>query len=102
MSLTFDSVEFLPAFYQHITLYALNVVEVIDCLDHQKSEFEYFPDGGIRRIKKYQLKSDLLHNKHIFKIPERIMGTTYVSDDFKNLIEQNGLSGLIFNKIWEG
>ena len=103
LELTSGSIEFLPVFYQDTILYALNVVEVIDCLDEKKSEIEYFPNAGrIRVIKRYELKSELLSGKHIFKIPQRIMGTIYVSDDFKNLIEQNRLSGLTFYKKWEG
>ncbi len=81
--------------------WAVNVLEVLDCLDHSLSEFEYLASGNLKHITRYVFKPNCIENKPIFKIPERKGKQIFVSDEFKALVENNGLKGLTFKKVWE-
>jgi hypothetical protein len=96
-----DGVEVLPLQASVGSYQAIHVLEVIDCLDHDLSEFERLTSGNILRIVRYAFKPDYLKEKNIFKIPER-KGTIFVSDLFKSFVEEQGLLGIVFSKVWEG
>jgi hypothetical protein len=96
------SAEVLPLHSQEGNFYIVNITDVIDCLDHSASEFEYFRSGDIKRILRYIFKSDCINGKPIFKIREKQRGPIYVSDEFKAHVESNKLTGLTFRKVWEG
>lgn len=91
--------EFLPLQYDRGTFYFINVIHPIDCLDYERSEFTYWKDGGIKSVVKYAFKPTY-KSKSIFKIWKGST-RTYVTDVFKALIEENGLQGLTFRKVWE-
>ena len=96
-----DAVEALPVTTPFGIYFAMNVLDVIDCLDYGQSEMSYYPasmDGGLHRIIKCQLNSDLIKHKHIFKIPER-MTQAIVSEDFKRVSENELLNGLSFTRV---
>ena len=96
-----DAVEALPVITPVGIYFALNVMDVVDCLDYGQSEMSYYPasmDGGLHRIIKCQLNSDLIKHKDIFKIPER-MTQAIVSENFKRVSENELLNGLNFTRI---
>ncbi|MCY4073054.1 MAG: hypothetical protein OXG60_17305 [Chloroflexi bacterium] len=83
--------------------YVINVLTTLDCLDFDQSEFTYFEStGGIRSIRKRVFKPDCIGDTPIFKLPILNRVTTYVTDSFKQLVEDNNLTGLEFRKVWEG
>ena len=49
--------------------YLIHVMEVIDCVDHARSELEFYDDGGVMCINRYCLKPELLVGKHVFQTP---------------------------------
>jgi hypothetical protein len=100
-SLIAESVEFLPLECSEGHFYALNVIEVVDCLDRSNSEFTYFKSGSIKRILRWVFKTNCINDRHIFKIPERRGGMIFVSNVFKRVIQENNLKGLEFSKVWE-
>src|SRR5450432_4439835 len=55
-----DSIEVLPLMCETENLFAINVVRVMDCLDHDLSEFEKFSDGRIMRVENYVFKEHCL------------------------------------------
>jgi hypothetical protein len=93
-----DQVEFLPIETEVGDFQALNVM-IVDCLDHSKSKFKRFNDGRIMRVEKYAFKPETLKGLHIFRIPEEVMSRIYVDKAFKEIVEENSLTGLDFNKI---
>lgn len=96
-----EMVEALPVETPFGTYLALNVLDVIDCLDYEQSEFTYYPasmGGDIHRIIKCHLKPDLIKNKLMFKIPER-MTRVIVSDEFKDIVVGASLKGLDFSGV---
>lgn len=111
-----DNVEFLPLIFHkgahpksftttasYGEYYAINILTTLDCLDYDRSEFTYFKStGGIRGIRKRVFKPDCIGDTPIFKLPILNRVTTYVTDEFKQLVEDNNLTGLKFRKVWEG
>ena len=97
-----DAVQVLSAKSKKQKLFALNVTAVRDCLDYDNSKLKHFSSSGrIMRIEKYAFRRKILSNAFIFKIPEEVHTHPYVTDDFKNLIEQNGIKGFKFVLVWQ-
>jgi hypothetical protein len=90
------SVEILPLKSDRGELYAVNVLDVVDCLDNPLSDIKYLPSGGVMHIDRYIFKEGCLNGKHIFKIHEEITNRVFVSDAFKEVVEKENLEGLIF------
>lgn len=87
------------------TYYALNILSIVACLDEEKSEFYRYSHGGIMEVTKHVFLPEKLEGIHIFKIMAEGAVFShydfYISEDFKNLVEQNNLKGLFFLKVSE-
>ncbi len=103
-----DHAEFLPLIFASSTIvdttyYAINVLRMLDCLDYKRSEFTYFErTGNIRKVHKFEFKLNCIGGIPIFKLPILRSIRTYVTDEFKQLVEKSNLTGLEFRKVWEG
>ena len=89
------SVEILPLRYGGERLHLINVINVIDCLDEEKSTVKRLPDGMIWRFVEAAFKEDLLEGEHIFKLPGPQV-FIFVSELFMKKVEENGLKGLLW------
>ena len=99
-------VDFLPLASHMIRdeqYYILYPKTILDCLDNEQSEFSRF-QRYILGVKKYIFKPDCIGNTPIFRLPiaGSPIGQPYVNDKFKQLVEENNLTGLRFRKVWEG
>ena len=74
-------------------------MELIDCVDHARSELEFYDDGGVAGINRYCLKPELLVGKHIFRTPIASRGDLLVDDVFRQAVEGHKLKGLEFHAI---
>lgn len=102
MPLIQKDAELLPLKFRNDEYYGINVTSVLSCIDYDKSIYKCFKSSG--RIMKFYSVAFLkngVKGHHIFRLTEgpRIY---YVSDDFKNMVEKNGLTGFAFKLIWEG
>lgn len=80
----------------------INIINVISCLDHERSEIKYYPNSErIMRIKKYFFNKEKVAKEHIFKIIEQPRAIIFVSDDFRNRVIESGLEGFKFVEIWD-
>ena len=79
--------------------YLIHVMEVIDCVDHARSEIEYYDDGRVASIERYCLKPELLVGKHIFRTPMASGSDLLVDDVFRQVVEGHKLKGLEFHAI---
>jgi len=78
----------------------IHVMETIDALDVERAEINRSKiDGRINRIYKYAFKPGLLEGKHIFKLPLESGADLLVDDEFRKVVEENGLKGLRFSPI---
>lgn len=81
-------------------LYVVNITNIIDCLDYDKSEIKHFPSSGrVMRVVNYVFKIEKLKNTTIFKLPEFPKGISYVTDRFKNIVEENNIKGFKFKEL---
>jgi len=83
------------------SFYALNVLNVIDCLDYSRSKIDHFKTGRIKSIQNMTFLPNCYRSTNIFKIPEWILSDVFVTQEFKATVEHNNLKGLIFTKIEE-
>lgn len=95
------SVEVLPLDLvgEEEKLYAINVLNLLDALDYEKSKVTRFPSGGVMFIDEYAFREDVISGADIFKIAEAPLKSVLVSECFKALTEENGLLGLAFKDV---
>ncbi len=89
---------------------AYNVTTVVDALDREHSAMEMCPHvkrereagipQGIDCVKQYWFHADRLEGADIFKLPEFPLTEVYVSDRFVRAVEQAGLAGFKFPRLW--
>lgn len=80
--------------------YVINVTDIIDCLDYEKSEVKYFSSSNrVMDIEKYAFHSGKLKKATIFKIPEFPKGISYVTEEFKKVVEENNITGFKFKEL---
>lgn len=96
-----DAGEMLPIFHEGREYKMLNVLECINCLDREKSEWKIYPKKLVFYPNRFAYSS-------IFKIPE-LLGANLTIDrdgdpenDFKAAYDHYGLTGLVFEPVWEG
>jgi hypothetical protein len=88
-------VEFLPlGDIRGVPYFVLNVVNVIDCLDKNRSDIFYSPSfpEKILNVHQYVFKNIPIDGP-IFKVPEDIT-EIFVTDKFTNMILKNGITGV--------
>ena len=98
-----DYVEFVPAKYQDDIYYIVNVLNIIDGLNYQKSEFEKRDNGRPYSVNKFSFQPNIVNNLSIFKLflEDRIYSTEiFVSQEVKDIVEANGLTGFSFEEVW--
>jgi len=96
--------------------YLLNILDIktSDIIDAQQSEYDYDEeDNIIYGVEKLAFHPEKIQNAHLFKIQNPgiyFKSATFISDQFKTLVEQNNLTGLKFsaahgdeggNLIWQ-
>lgn len=97
-----DKVEILPLRCRKGEYYAINVIDVLNCIDYEKAEFERFESSGrIMLFNKYVFKSECVKGKHIFKIIDETKRRPFVSDEFRNRALENELVGFKFELVWD-
>lgn len=88
-------------------LYALNVMECLNCLDKKKTRFDYYDNGTQGRILDFSFYSNRISESSIFKIPET--STTQIltyadihaeDDELYYLYKRLRHTGLIFKELW--
>jgi hypothetical protein len=93
-----NSVQVIPLQCEEDDLYLIHVIDVLDCLDMEHSEIERLSDGSIFRILHYELKNlEALEGKGFFRMEG--LPLEFVTDDFRALVEENDLQGLIWNPL---
>lgn len=75
-------------------LLAINVLEVIDVLDTERSEIFYFPSGGISSIDRYVFRTEVDIDTPMFKVLGAELKDVLVSESFKQTVAAEGLKGL--------
>ena len=96
-----DEIEVLPYLHSKDTYFAINVLNVINCLDRSKAVLDIDEKyNKIKNISKYAFHKNKIEHERIFKILEKIFSEIFVTDIFKDKVEQAGLTGFRFAEIW--
>lgn len=70
--------------------YVINVIEVVDCLDYDRSKIKrYLSFNRVMDVIQYVFVKSKLRDKVIFKLPEFVSRKIYVTEEFKKAIEEN-------------
>lgn len=97
-----DDIEVLPIRLGNISLYGINVLTVLDAIDYAKSDYVKFSDGKrILAFKKYAFRVDAVAGKHIFKIKDERRRYAFVSEEFVDAVNNNGLEGFRLEEVWD-
>jgi hypothetical protein len=95
-------VEVLPIYTPDRQLHLLNVTNIVDCLNHARSEIKYFRNSkDVKRIMKYAFNTGNLKDVSLFKIPELLVTYIFATNRFKAKIEELGLTGLKFELVYD-
>ena len=101
-----DHVDFLPLLSDKIKdkqYYVFYPTTELNCLDVNRVEYGYSLPGKRRPyVKTYAFKADCIGDTPIFILPRGTRFDPFVTDRFKQLIEDNNLTGLEFRKVWAG
>lgn len=88
-------VEALEMTLEGETIYALNVVMVVDCLDPERSEIDRFDNGAIMDVRRFVFREGCT-DAPIFKQKGIEVADVFVDDRFRQAVEQAGLQGADF------
>lgn len=80
--------------------YKLFICErLIDAIDQERSDIKRFTNGGVWRLRRYELRAELLQDMHVFRLKHR-RNMLFVSDQFVRLVQEHELTGFEFTEIW--
>jgi len=100
--LLMGSAEILPLKCESGSFYAINVINVLDCIDYEKSSYKTFRDGKrIMRFTKHAFCQDKIRDANIFKIKDGPLKRPFVSDKFRNRVIESNLLGFKFELAWD-
>jgi hypothetical protein len=100
MPLIEKNVQLLPLKHPAFEYFRLNVLQLIDAIDYEKSTFRKLSNGRLLTVKEYVFKPDCLIGVDIFKVPY-FTTNVYVSDRFRQTVLDNKLTGFDFIKLWD-
>jgi len=81
--------------------YVFNVTRLSEALNQGRSELAFFRSGRIMDVDRYEFHSSKLSADAIFKLPQIPEMYTFVTDAFRERVDQEGLTGFIFDRqVW--
>ena len=102
-----DCCEFLPFLpYQGKDFYWMNVLTIVDCLDHERTKQKIGKSGKpFGKIEEYHFAPAQFTKATLFRVPKQVTlltltGTSHPQTEFKTLVERLGFTGLSFEEIW--
>jgi hypothetical protein len=96
-----DVIELLPLAYDGPGRFqVVNMLDLVDCLDEERSQIERFYDGSIQSVERYVFKPGSTDGHHLFKCKPWGLHNL-VSAEFKALVEQHCLIGAYFKPVGE-
>lgn len=91
--------EFLAAETAFGDYWIYNCLRSLAALDETRSTIERFPDGGIKRIARHELRADVIGDHAIFHLQGKT-GFYYATDRLAAKVEWAGLTGFAFTEVW--
>jgi len=95
-----NDVQFLPIIHE-LDLSLVNVVNVLDCVNYSRSKIRTGFQGVFVGFDSIGFNEDMLQDQFIFKIKEQVEHHVYVTDVFKDIVQQSKLKGFDFIEVWD-
>lgn len=101
------NIEVLPLDCDFGDYWAINVLDVLDCIDYEKSKFKRFPqtptnpNPRIMLFEEFAFVKEAIQGHHVFKIKDQPKSHMFVDDLFVEMVERNAISGMKFIPVWE-
>jgi hypothetical protein len=92
--------ELLPLSCDDAELYVYNALRVIDALDEDHAELVRFSSGRILKIVRHAFRPAAVKDVHVFKIPQMLRGSIFVTTEIVAAARSAGLKGTEFEQIW--
>lgn len=94
--------EWLPAKSIDGDLYFANCINVVDLVDIESSEIEYYGDdkGGVGSVKQYVPKIDIVERFSVIRWSAK-PNTTFITSRFVDFLESAQLKGMDPDPIWD-
>lgn len=98
-----DAVEYLKLVFDEKEYSMVNVIRVLNVIDYDKAKYVKFSNSDkILAFQKYSFRMcDELQNNDIFKLIDEPRRDPFVSDRFKQAVEDNQLTGFKFELVWD-
>lgn len=98
-----DSAEILELVFDEGDYYGINVIAVLNVVDYEKAKYIKFNNSDrIMVFQKYAFRvCDELKKHQIFKIADEARRGAFVSEEFKEAVEKNELTGFRFELAWD-
>lgn len=93
--------EILPLKFDYGDYKLINICNVVDCVDLEKSKVFRSSKGRILYIKEYSFIKEKLEGHHIFKLNDYSF-RIFVDQYFVDCITKHKITGLRFDLVWEG
>lgn len=94
--------EILPLDCEDGNFYAINVINVMNCIDYEKSQYKTFRDGKrIMRFTKYVFTEKKIEGANLFKTQDEPLKRPFVSEEFRKRVVDNNLTGFKFELAWD-
>lgn len=95
-------VEFLPLLHNEFELYLMNVTNILDCVDWQRSEAKWLYEKYFMRFNKLVFDfAKIPKDTYLFKTEELATTKVFVTELFRGLIEEHQLPGLDFSVVYD-
>ena len=97
-----ENVEILPLAFDEGEYFGVNTTTVLEALDYEKSEYRTYSDGKrIMLIEEYVFIEAKVKDVPIFKIVDERTRYDFVSESFKEIVEENELKGFKLELVWD-
>lgn len=91
----------LPLAYDREDYYAYNITNMLDALNLEQSEIIRFSTGRIMDIRRYEFFAEKLEgDPGIFKLAATPLLRVFVTEKFKQMVNNYGLTGFQFKLLW--
>jgi len=93
--------ELLPLVCAEAELVALHTHTVVDAFDMERSEVVRFQSSGrVMTVRSHVFRPDALEGVVVFKLPQLLRGSTFVTQPYVDAVRRAGLVGVGFRRLW--
>ena len=102
------NVEILPLKCPFGNYWAINILDVLKCIDYKKSEFDLLSDEledgrpDIMCFSKYEFIKEKIQGYNLFKIIDKPQSAIFVNEVFVDEVKKHNITGFQFDLVWQG